>query len=483
MVGRACNEVSVGFEVGVENEKVVGSIITVVGSQLSVLGNVAVGRMLVTSTPLVVDGTTVVLRSDFVVGTTVSILEVVVGPTITVELPFGTEIGVVGTDVAVPVGGSEMVLLVIGTSVAVGTSVAEGALETVLELVEVLLLMGTSVVVAVGRFVMIELDDDEVAVTGTSVEVALGSDPEPDVVVVEPGRGSKEVKEGRRPVEDSVVGAACVVEFCGMGCSGELVLVLDIEVPVCSGELVFVLALELALEEPGKRLLSSVPIGSNMPPLVEVGVVSDTVLLPTSVSTEVDLVAGSPVFVGLSTVIGVVGLVSGTVLLVTAGSTDVCLGGSPVGIGSFAVADVGGLVSGTVLLLAEGSADVTLGESTVVFFEGSTVVLASLEDETIPVGPMTIPGSVEGLACVLELVLDSMIFEVGKTVSLGNPDPDEPPGVVVLSTATVGTGGFSVVLDFCGESEPRISEMRSLNKSRLVEDEEDVVVVVVVVVT
>lgn len=477
MDGRACNEVSVGFEVGDENENVVGSIITVVGSQLSVLGNVAVGRMLVTSTPLVVDGATVLVESDFVVGTTVSTLEVVVGPTITVELSFGTEIGVVGTDVAVPVGGSEMVPLVIGTSVAVGALV--GALETVPELVEVLLPMGTSVVLAVGEFVMIEPDDDEVAVTGTSVEVALGSDPEPDVVVVEPGRGSKEVKEGRRPVEGSVVGAACVVEFCGMGCSGELVLVLDIEVPVCSGEFVFVLALVLVLvlEEPGKRLLSSVPIGSNMPPLVVVGVVSDTVLLPTGVST-VDLVAGSPVFVGLSTVIGVVGLVSGVVLLVTAGSTDVCLGGSPVGIGSFAVAGVGGLVSGTVLLLAEASTDVTLGESTVVCFEGSTVVLGSLVDDTIPVGPMTIPGSVEGLARVLELVLDSLIFDVGKTVSLGNPDPDEPPGVRVLSTATVGTGGFSVVLDFCGESEPRISEMRSLNKSRLVEDEEVVVVVV-----
>lgn len=477
MDGRACNEVSVGFEVGDENEKVVGSIITVVGSQLSVLGNVAVGRMLVTSTPLVVDGATVLVESDFVVGTTVSILEVVVGPTITVELSFGTELGVVGTDVAVPVGGSEMVPLVIGTSVAVGALV--GALETVPELVEVLLPMGTSVVLAVGEFVMIEPDDDEVAVTGTSVEVALGSDPEPDVVVVEPGRGSKEVKEGRRPVEGSVVGTACVVEFCGMGCSGELVLVLDIEVPVCSGEFVFVIALVLVLEEPGKRLLSSVPIGSNMPPLVVVGVVSDTVLLPTSVSTVVDLVAGSPVFVGLSTVIGVVGLVSGVVLLVTARSTDVCLGGSPVGIGSFAVAGVGGLVSGTVLLLAEASTDVTLGESTVVFFEGSTVVLGSLVDDTIPVGPMTMPGSVEGLARVLELVLDSLIFEVGKTVSLGNPDPDEPPGVRVLSTATVETGGFSVVLDFCGESEPRISEMRSLNKSRLVEDEEVVVVVVV----
>uniref|UniRef100_A0A1Y1MP97 Uncharacterized protein n=1 Tax=Photinus pyralis TaxID=7054 RepID=A0A1Y1MP97_PHOPY len=450
-------------------------MITVVGSQLSVLGNVAVGRMLVTSTPLVVDGTTVVVKSDFVVGTTVLILEVVVGPTTTVELSFGTEIGVVGTDVAVPVGGSEMVPLVIGTSVAVG------ALETVLSLVEVLLPMGTSVVVAVGKFVMIEPDDDEVAVTGTSVEVALGSDPVPEVVVVEPGRGSKEVKEGRRPVEDSVVGsvvgAACVVEFCGMGCSGELVLVLEIEVPVCSGELVFLLALVLVLEDPGKRLLSSVPIGSNMPPLVVVGAVSDTVLLPTGVSTEVDLVAGSLVFVGLSTVVGVVGLVPGIVLLVTAGSTDVSLGDSPVEIGSFTVAGVGGLVSGTVLLLAGGSTDVTLGESTVVFFEGSTVVLGSLVDDTIPVGPMTIPGSVEGLARVLELVLDSLIFEVGKTVSLGNPDPDEPPGVGVLSTAIVGTRGFSVVLDFCGWSEPRISEMRSLNKSRLVEDEEVVVVV------
>lgn len=65
VVGRPCEVVSVGLAVGEENEKVVGSMTIVVGSQLLVFVKVAVGRMLVTPASVVVDGVTV---SDVVVG-------------------------------------------------------------------------------------------------------------------------------------------------------------------------------------------------------------------------------------------------------------------------------------------------------------------------------------------------------------------------------------------------------------------------------
>lgn len=48
VVGRACDVVRVAVVVGAVNENFVGSMTMVVGSQLSVFGTVAVGRMLVT---------------------------------------------------------------------------------------------------------------------------------------------------------------------------------------------------------------------------------------------------------------------------------------------------------------------------------------------------------------------------------------------------------------------------------------------------
>lgn len=160
VVGRACEVVPVGLAVGDENEKVVGSMTMVLGSQLFVFDKVAVGRMLVTPGSVVVDGTTVVV-SDTLVGTTVD-LEVVVGITVTVELSE-----VIGTVVALPVGGTETVPLVIEISVTVGV-------EIVPVVVVVVLPTGRSVVV-VGMLVMAE-PEEVVAVTGGSVEVALGSD-------------------------------------------------------------------------------------------------------------------------------------------------------------------------------------------------------------------------------------------------------------------------------------------------------------------
>lgn len=189
--------------------------------------------------------------------------------------------------------------------------------------------------------------------------------------------GSNEVRGGKRPDLDSV-GAADVVEFCEMGCSGELVLLL-----VGSGT--------------GKRLLSKVPMGSKMPPpVLLVVVLSDTVLLPTGGSTE--------------------------------------------------VTPVGSLLG---------------------------------DDETMPVGPMTIPDSVDDLVRVPDFFFDSVFFVVGRTVTLGKPDPEDgPPTTTVLSTITVVTGGFgfSEVLDFGGHSVPRISEIRSLKRSRFVVDGSVVVV-------
>jgi hypothetical protein len=85
VVGRPCEVVPVGLAVGDENENVVASMTMVVGSQLSVLGKVAVGRMLVTPTSVVVDE---LVSEDM--GMTTG-LDVIVGSTVAVEFPFGTE--------------------------------------------------------------------------------------------------------------------------------------------------------------------------------------------------------------------------------------------------------------------------------------------------------------------------------------------------------------------------------------------------------
>jgi hypothetical protein len=345
VVGRAWEVVPAVLAVGGEYENVVGSTTIVVGSQFSEFENVAVGRMLVTAGSVV--GGTEVVVSATVVGITVD--AAVVETSVWVEFPIGTE--PVGKVVRLPVGVTETVPLVTGPSVAVVTG------GTVPLVVDVVLPTGTSVTVPVGMLVTVE-PDEIVAVTEMSVDVALGSDPVPEVVVVSPP-GSKLVRGGKIPVVVLAIVVAGAVEF---------------------RETVVSPALVLWLAGPGKRLLSKVPTGSKIPPLVVV------VLLPTGGSTEATLV-------------------------------------------------------------------------------GSLVV-----DDTMPVGPMTIPDSVDESVLVVGCVV-STAFVVGRMVTLGKPDPEgwPPPTYTVLRITTVVTAGFfASVLDADGGGELRISEMRSPSRSRLV---------------